>query len=209
MTHATPPRLAQPVGGRDHAEGPATAPVTLVEYGDYECPYCRAALPIVQGLRKALGDQLRFAYRHFPLAGAHPRAQLAAEAAEAAGAQGRFWAMHALLFEQQAALEEADLVRHAAALGLDAARVQRELAERSHAARVREDSLSGVASGVDGTPTFFLDGVRYDGLVGTQQFLAAIRQAHPDAVRGDAAEAAQRLIPRVVRERSRVRPPAR
>src|SRR5919199_6355901 len=91
MTHAGPNRLSRPVGDRDHAQGPATAPVELVEYGDYECPYCRAAVPITQELRRLLGDQLRYVFRHFPVAAVHPRAPRAAEAAEAAGAQGKFW----------------------------------------------------------------------------------------------------------------------
>jgi protein-disulfide isomerase len=209
MTQAEPPRLSLPVGERDHVEGPATAPVTLVEYGDYECPYCRATVPIVRGLRQILGDQLRYVYRHFPLAGAHPRAQQAAEVAEAAGAQGKFWEMHARLFEQQSALADEDLLRYGADLGLDAAQFQRDLTEHRHAARVREDYQSGLASGVGGTPTFYLDGVRYDRLVGLQQLLVAIRQAHPEVASAGADVAEQRLIPRVVRERSRLRPPAR
>jgi protein-disulfide isomerase len=209
MTQAESPRLSLPIGERDHAEGPATAPVTLVEYGDYECPYCRAAVPIVRGLRQALGDQLRFAFRHFPLSGVHQRAQQAAEAAEAAGAQGQFWAMHARLFEQQPALGDEDLVRYAADLGLDTARFQRELAGHEHAPRVREDYLGGLESGVEGTPTFYLDGVRYDRLFGLQQLLAAIRLAHPEVQTGGEGETERRLIPRVVRERSRLRPPTR
>src|SRR3977135_4269692 len=107
-------RLRLPVGERDHVQGPADAPVTLVEYGDYECPYCRAALPIVQELQRLLGDQLRFVFRHFPLTGLHPPAQHAAEAAEAAAAQGRFPEMHAALFEHQEALDDDHLVQYAA-----------------------------------------------------------------------------------------------
>jgi protein-disulfide isomerase len=196
-----------PVGERDHVQGPATAPVTLVEYGDFECPYCRAAVPIVQELQGLLGDQLRFVFRHFPLTGVHPHAQHAAEAAEGAAAQGRFFEMHATLFEHQEALDDDHLVQYAADLDLDAARIRRELGAHSHAARVREDFESGLSSGVRGTPTFYLDEVRYDGLVGVRQFLAAIQEAHPDVV-NEALEGrvGQRTIPRVVRQRSSFRP---
>jgi protein-disulfide isomerase len=202
-------RLRLPVGERDHVQGPATAPVTLVEYGDYECPYCRAAVPIVQELRQLLGEQLRYVFRHFPLTGLHPHAQKAAEAAEAAGAQGRFAAMHAALFEHQDALEDDDLVRYAADLDLDTAQVRRELGAHSYAGRVREDFESGVSSGARGTPTFYLDEVRYDGVVGVRQFLAAIQEAHPEIVTdGSEGRVGQRTIPRVVRQRSPFRPPA-
>lgn len=207
MTGGEAARLTPPLGARDHAQGPSDAPVTLVEYGDYECPYCRAAAPIAQELQRLLGDQLRYAYRHYPLSTVHPRAQRAAEAAEAAGAQGHFWAMHALLFERQDALGDEELAAYAAELGLDADQFARDLAERRHAARVREDLASGDASGVAGTPTFFLDGVRYDRQVGLRPFLAAIREAHPNLVLADDPEVSQRLIPRVVGQRSRPRPP--
>src|SRR5919199_5615233 len=112
-------QLPLPVAERDHIQGPSTAPVTLVEYGDYECPYCGAAHPIVKEVQRRLGDRLRFVFRHFPLTNVHPHAQHAAEAAEAAGAQGKFWAMHDTLFEHQRALDDAHLEEHAAALGLD------------------------------------------------------------------------------------------
>jgi protein-disulfide isomerase len=157
------PHLVLPVSARDHIAGPATAPATLLEYGDYECPFCGAAHPIVQQVRKQLGNRLRFVFRHFPLANIHPRAEPAAEAAEAAGAQGRFWEMHDLLYERQDALEEEDLVERADILGLDVARFVRELRARTYAPRVREDFLSGVRSGVNGTPAFYINGVRHDG----------------------------------------------
>jgi protein-disulfide isomerase len=202
-------RLGLPVGERDHVQGPATAPVTLVEYGDYECPYCRAAVAIVQDLQQLLGDQLRFVFRHFPLTGLHPHAQHAAEAAEAAAAQGRFSEMHAALFEHQEALEDDNLVQYAADLDLDTARIRRELGAHSYAGKVREDLRSGLSSGVRGTPTFYLDDVRYDGLVGVRQFLAAIREAHPDVVNeGMEGRVGQRAIPRVVGQRSPFRPSA-
>jgi protein-disulfide isomerase len=195
-------RLALPVGERDHIQGSASAPVTLVEYGDYECPYCRAAVPIVQEIQRLLGDQLRFVFRHFPLTRLHSHAQRAAEAAEFAAAQGRFFEMHAALFEHQDALEDDDLERYAADLDLDLARIRHELGTHVYASRVGEDFDSGLKSGVRGTPTFYVDDIRYDGLVGVRQLLAAIREAHPELV-GDAGERpGQRTIPRVVRARS-------
>jgi protein-disulfide isomerase len=210
MTQAAPQRLALPVGERDHAQGPATAPVTLVEYGDYECPYCRAALPIVQELQRLLGDHLRFVYRHFPLTRQHPHARHAAEAAEAAGAQGRFQEMHISLFEHQQALDDDHLVQYAETLDLDTPRFRRELVEHVHAAHVRKDLQSGLDSGVSGTPTFYLDGVRYDGIVGVRQLLAAIREARPGVVtEAMGGEVDRRIIPRVVSRRSEFRRPGR
>jgi protein-disulfide isomerase len=151
------------IGRDDHAAGPADARITLVEYGDYECPYCGMAYPVVREIQRALGDDLRFVFRNFPLAQAHPHAEHAAEAAEAAAAQGKFWEMHDMLYEHQDALEDDDLVGYARALGLDADRVARELATGAHEERVRRDFREGVRSGVNGTPTFFVNGVRYDG----------------------------------------------
>jgi len=156
-------RLVLPVDGRDHVRGPADAPAALVEYGDFECPQCGLAHPITKEVQRRLGRKLRFAFRHFPLAEIHPHAQSAAEAAEAAGAQGRFWEMHDLLFRNQQALEDADLLRYADALGLDLPRFVSELADGTWESRVREDFMSGVRSGVNGTPTFFVNGVRHDG----------------------------------------------
>jgi protein-disulfide isomerase len=157
------PHLVLPVSARDHIAGPATAAATLLEYGDYECPACGAAHPIVKQIREALGNRLRFVFRHFPLANMHPHAELAAEAAEAAGAQGKFWGMHDLLYERQDALEDTDLVERAEILGLDIPRFVRELSARIHAPRVREDFMSGVRSGVNGTPSFYINGIRHDG----------------------------------------------
>ena len=155
-------RLVLPVGERDHAEGPANAPVTLVEYGDYECPHCGRAYPIVKEVQRRLGKQLRFVFRNFPLANIHPHAEHAAEAAEAAASQGHFWEMHDALFEHQQALDDRHLATYASAIGLDRSRFERELGSHVHAQRVREDFLSGVRSGVNGTPTFFINGVRYE-----------------------------------------------
>jgi Na+:H+ antiporter, NhaA family len=144
---------------RDHVRGPADARVTLVEYGDFQCPYCGEAYPVVQELLDRFGDGLRFVFRHMPLADLHVRAPAAAEAAEAAAAQGRFWAMHDRLFEHQLELSDADLREHAAAIGLDVERFDRELKAGVHAARVQEDYLSGVRSGTPSTPRFFVNGV--------------------------------------------------
>jgi protein-disulfide isomerase len=199
-------RLVLAVGERDHVQGPASAPVTLVEYGDYECPYCRAAVPIVQELQHLLGDQLRFVFRHFPLTGSHPLAQQAAEAAEAAAVQGRFFEMHAALFENQEALEKEHLLTYAEDLGIDFARIRRELGARAHAGRVREDFESGLSSGARGTPTFYLDEIRYDGIIGVRQFLSAIRKAHPEIVADEPdGRVGERTIPRVVGQRSPLR----
>ena len=172
------PTLTQPVDEqRDHIEGPSDAPVTLLEYGDYQCPYCGAAYPQVKRVQQALGDRLRFVFRNFPITTAHPHAEEAAEAAEAAAAQGQFWPMHDLLYENQQHLETADLVGYAERLGLDVERFRRELSEHVHAARVREDFMSGVRSGVNGTPTFYVDGVRYEGSYEAAALLDVLRQA--------------------------------
>src|SRR5690348_711131 len=169
--------LTLPVGERDHVQGPADAPVTLVEYGDYECPHCGRAYPIVKQVRARLGRRLRFVFRNFPLRESHPHAQHAAEAAETAGAQGKFWEMHDRLFERQFALEDDNLVEYARELGLDAERVREELAGRVYEPRVREDFRSGVASGVNGTPTFFVNGVRHDDAWDLETLLAALQRA--------------------------------
>jgi len=170
-------RLAMPVGARDHMLGPPSAPVTLVEYGDYECPYCGAAHPIVKEIRRRLGDQLCFVFRHFPLTAVHPHAEHAAEAAEAAGAQGKFWAMHDMLYEYQHALDDGQLISYAEAIGLDVERFAREMVAGIHALRVREDFLSGVRSGVNGTPTFFINGQRHNGSYELPTLLGAIAAA--------------------------------
>ena len=171
------PHLTLPVGERDHVQGPTTAAVTLVEYGDYECPYCGEAYPIVKEVQRRLGDTLRFVFRNFPLAEMHPHAQHAAEAAEAAGAQEQFWPMHDTLYEHQRTLDDAHLRRHAAALGLDERRFDSDLAGHAYAGRVREDFLSGARSGVNGTPTFFINGRRHDASYDLETLLAALEGA--------------------------------
>ena len=169
------PRLTVPVSERDHVIGPATATVTLLEYGDYECPFCGAAHPIVQQVREIMGDDLRFAYRHFPLTQIHPHSYQAAEAAEAAGAQGRFWEMHDTLFENQDRLGLRDLIAHADALGLDLDRFVTDMRNDTYAARLREDFMSGIRSGVNGTPTFFVNGIRHNGNWDVESLLEAVR----------------------------------
>jgi protein-disulfide isomerase len=156
-------QLTIPVPGRDHTIGSPDAGVSLLEYGDYECPFCGQAHPIVAALLRMLGDDVLFAYRHFPITTSHPHSQHAAEAAEAAGAQGAFWPMHDTLFANQQALDDMHLVRYAVDLGLDEERFAAELLSHAHAPRVREDFMSGVRGGVNGTPSFFINGVRYDG----------------------------------------------
>jgi protein-disulfide isomerase len=167
--------LTPSVSAQDHTAGPDDAPITLVEYGDYECPYCGMAYPVVKAIQRELGSSLRFVFRNFPLGEAHPHARHAAQAAEAAGAQGKFWEMHDMLFEHQSALEDADLIGYAKALGLDAERVARELKEGTYAKRVRNDFRNGMRSGVNGTPTFFINDQRYDGSwMNEKKFRAAL-----------------------------------
>jgi protein-disulfide isomerase len=172
------PVLTLPVSEeRDHVQGPADARVTLVEYGDYECPYCGAAYPIIKEVQARMGDRLRFVFRNFPISTAHPHAEQAAEAAEAAASQGPFWEMHDLLYENQKRLRDEDLRRYAEQLGLDVERFDRDLAEHVHAARVHEDFMSGVRSGVNGTPTFYINGARYDDSYDVETLLAALERA--------------------------------
>jgi Na+:H+ antiporter, NhaA family len=151
----TPPVDSQ----RDHVRGDPGAPVTLVEYADFQCPYCGDAYPVIHELLERFGDRLRFVFRHMPLSDLHPRAEAAAEAAEAAGAQGRFWEMHDRLFTHQRQLSDDDLHDHAEAIGLDVDRVDRELRDGRHASRVADDYLSGARSGTPSTPRFFVNGV--------------------------------------------------
>src|SRR5690606_37508168 len=139
------------------------APVTLVEYGDFECPYCGRAEPVVRELVQAFGDDLRFVCRHLPLADVHEHAELAAEASEAAGEQGRFWEMHDLLFAHQDALVFPDLVRYAGALDLDVERFRADLTSRRHAGRIARDLHGADTSGAVGTPTMFINGRRHQG----------------------------------------------
>jgi protein-disulfide isomerase len=179
------PRLTLPVGERDHVQGGRDAKLELVEYGDYQCPYCGAAYPVVKRVQKELGAELRFVFRNFPITNAHPRAEWAAETAEAAAAQGRFWEMHDYLFENQRALDdEAYFARYEEKLKLDPARIGREVARRAYAPRIEEDFSSGVRSGVNGTPTFFIGGARYDGPAEFEELVSALRHSPAHTRRG-------------------------
>jgi protein-disulfide isomerase len=159
---------------RDHIQGAVHAPVTLLEYGDYECPYCGAAYPIVKDVQARMGDRMRFVFRNFPITTSHPHAEQAAEAAEAAASQGKFWEMHDLLYENQKQLGAADLHSYAEQLGLDVQAFEEDLATHAFADRVQEDFMSGVRSGVNGTPTFYINGHRHDGGYQLEALLAAL-----------------------------------
>jgi protein-disulfide isomerase len=170
--------LVMPViESRDHIEGTADASVTLVQYGDYECPYCGAAYPIIKEVQARMGERLRFVFRNFPITTSHPHAEQAAEAAEAAASQGKFWQMHDLLYENQKRLRDQDLQAYAEKLELDVGVFDKEMAEHVHAGRVHEDFMSGVRSGVNGTPTFYINDVRHDDSYDLETLLAALEQA--------------------------------
>jgi protein-disulfide isomerase len=166
--------LRVPVGRNDHTLGGNDASATLIEYADYECPHCGAAYPIVEAVLRHFGDRLRFVFRHFPLSEVHPHAEMAAEVAEFAGAQDQFWEMHGLIFENQDRLTAPSLFRLAAALELSQEKLRAALDGGTYATRVKADFIGGVRSGVNGTPSFFLDGRHYDGRVNYTAFVAAI-----------------------------------
>ena len=169
--------LMIPVGSDDHVQGAPASPVTLVEYGDYQCPYCMKAYLIVKLLQGQLGPQLRFIFRNFPLSQIHPQAELAAEAAEAAGAQGQFWAMHDALYENQPALGPELIEALARGLKLDMGRFNNDLESGRFQERVKHDFMGGVQSGVNGTPAFFINGERYDGSWDETSLAAVLRAA--------------------------------
>jgi protein-disulfide isomerase len=169
--------LTVPVHQDDHVQGLATAPVTLVEYGDYECPYCADAYPVVKVIQQQLGSSLRFVFRHFPRSDFHHHARHAAEAAEAAAAQGKFWEMGKTLFEHQRALEDADLEHYAAQLGLAMDKFKQEMAHHIYAQRIYEDIEGGTRSGVRGTPTFFINGMLHEDTYTLEVLLPAIKKA--------------------------------
>ncbi len=169
--------LTVPVSERDHSQGPVDAAVTLVQYGDYQCPYTRQSTTGVRAIQQQLGDKLRFVFRNFPLIQIHPHALHSAEAAEAADAQGKFWEMHDYIFHHQHTLEDADLQRFAEAVGLDVARYAQDMAAHTHLARIEEDVEGGEESGVEGTPTFYINGVRHDGSWEQEVLLSAIQHA--------------------------------
>ena len=170
-------KLKVPVGAADHAQGPNGAPVTLVEYGDYECPHCGRAYPIVKALQKQFGRQLRFVFRNFPLREIHPNAGPAAETAEFAAASDKFWPMHDLLFENQESLGDTLFLKLARQLKLDAGALEKALVDHTFTERVQEDFAGGVRSGVNGTPTFFINGNRHDGDFELQTLVEAVAAA--------------------------------
>jgi protein-disulfide isomerase len=154
--------LSPDVGPQDHTQGPDDAPVTLVEYGDFECPYCAETVGVIDGVQRLMGEKLRYVFRHFPLAQQHPHAERAAELAEAAAENGRFWQMHRMLFDNQHALEDRALRSYGRKVGLSKEAVEAAFSDR-FAERIRADFLSGIRSGVNATPTLFINGRRYDG----------------------------------------------
>jgi protein-disulfide isomerase len=170
-------RLVKPVSSQDHTQGRLDAPLTLLEYGDYECPSCGAAYWVVKAIQRHLGAGLRFVFRNFPLSELHPHALMAAEAAEAAAAQGKFWEMHDLLFENQRKLGRGHLLRYAQSSVPDLQRWTLDFTSHAHMPRVLADLRGGVQSGVSGTPCFFIDGVRYEGGLDERSLLTALEAA--------------------------------
>jgi protein-disulfide isomerase len=170
-------KLTPQVSHRDHIQGAETASVTLVEYGDYECPYCGAAFPIVKAIQKRLGKRLRYVFRHFPLTNTHPHAASAAEAAEAAAAQGKFWEMYELLLRPSARLDRPALLGYAERLGLDVARFDNEVAGAVYAGKIERDVREGLSNGVNATPKFYVDGRRIDGKFPLEGLADAVRSA--------------------------------
>jgi formate-nitrite transporter family protein len=166
--------LTPPLSAEDHVEGPERAELELVMYGDFQCPYCTAAYPILRRIRDQLSSRLMFAFRHFPLREIHPDAERSAEASEAAAAQGAFWEMHDRMYESRGALGREDLIGYAAELGLDADRVATELDSEVHRPRVQRDVDSGLASGVGGTPTFFVNGRLHRGSFDAASLITAL-----------------------------------
>lgn len=173
-------RLLLPVGPTDHAHGPRDAAYTLVEYGDYECPDCGRLYNVLHDMQNEVGDHLKVVFRHYPLSGIHHHAQQAAEAAEAAGAQGKFWEMHKLLFERQDALRTKDLIHYAEEIMLDTQRFRDELKNQTHRDRVRADFIAGVQNGVYRTPGLFLNSVRYDGQWDKKSLQSLLSSAEPE-----------------------------
>jgi protein-disulfide isomerase len=167
-------RLLLPIQPEDHVQGAADAKLTLVEYGDYECPACGTLFLTIREIHRKLAGDVRIVYRHYPFSGRHPHAQMAAEAAEAAGAQGKFWEMHDLLFEHQSALEQKHLLGYAEQLGLDRDIFRKALKDRVYEQRVREDFRRGVANGVYGTPGLFVNGIRHNGALDAQSILGTL-----------------------------------
>jgi protein-disulfide isomerase len=170
-------RLTDPINEKDHTLGPASAPVKLVEYGDYECPDCLNTQPIVAELLKRHGDKILFVFRHFPQSSVHPHASAAASAAEAAAEQNKFWEMHETLFKHQKEFGDIDLSHLALRLGLEIYKFESSLGQDLHRPHIAADYESGLRSGVKGTPTFFINGTRYEGKIGVDELAAAIESA--------------------------------
>jgi protein-disulfide isomerase len=166
-------QLAEPIAPRDHAIGLETAPITIVEYGDYECPSCFNAVPVIQEVQQSLRERLRFVFRHFPRSSIHPHASVAAEAAEAAGEQNKFWEMHHALFKHQKELADLDLGHLALTLGLEIYKFESSRTRERHRKRISDDFESGVRSGVNKTPTLFINGRKYLGAVEAKAIIAA------------------------------------
>ncbi len=176
-------RLKNRVTELDHAAGPANAPVTLLEYGNFECIHCGAAYPEIKRVRKLLGENLRFVFRHFATMRTHPHSLRAAEASEAAAAQGKFWEMHDQLFTHQNALTDSDLLRYAKHIGLDLARFSREMSDNTYRAQIEADyDRSLFDEHITGTPTLYLNAVRYTGSTDSESLLAAIKEACTQAI---------------------------
>jgi protein-disulfide isomerase len=169
-------RLVAPVNQDDHVRGPDAAPVTLLEYGDFQCPFCGRAYGPVEALMAERPDTVRFVFRHFPLTDLHPHAELAAELAEAAGARGQFWRVHEWLFTHQDQIDPPHLQKVAAVIDPTGV-VARDLDQHAHADRIRRDFISGVRSGVNGTPTFYINGLRHDGGYSLPELLRAVDAA--------------------------------
>ena len=167
-------KLKPPVSAKDHVQGDLTAPVVLVEYGDFQCPHCGAAHPIVKQIQKHYGNKLAFIFRHFPLAESHPFAQAAAVAAEAAANQGKFWEMHDLIYEHQRSLGVELLLRLAESLKLDMKRFQNDFRDPKLFALVEDSFESGIMSGVNGTPSFYINGSKFDGYYDYESLSEAI-----------------------------------
>jgi protein-disulfide isomerase len=167
-------KLKPPVGAADHFQGSENATVTLVEYGDYQCPHCGHAYPIIKAVQKAMGKKLKFVFRNFPLAEAHPNAVHAAIAAEAASGQGKFWEMHDIIFENQGRLGDSHLAAYASKIGLNAKQFEQDFSKEIYRNKVEADFESGVRSGVNGTPSFFINGEKYNESWEADDLLAAL-----------------------------------
>jgi protein-disulfide isomerase len=163
--------MTQKTQKNDHVEGVNDAPVELMEYADFECPYCGRAYQIVKKIQKELGKNLKFVFRNFPLTQMHPNALHAALAAEAAGAQGKFWEMHDILFENQEYLEDQYILEYAKKIGLDLAKFEKDFSKDEYYQKVKNDYESGVKEGVDGTPTFFINGKKFEGNWMSHEFI--------------------------------------